>query len=776
MKSIHILLLLCVSLLASIPAIGKTAKADTLSTTYTRFTTQKGMVVHKGYYNVYQLGEQYYLEIPKNGLNKDILISIQVTKGNSTFVSDACGVVTFSKGKSNRLYLTRHYSLDTAADSTDVCMMNAILKSGMRPIDSIYPLVTIGPSGSYIIDISKDLNTPNGLFDVSSSSLLSHPDPMASGVDAIRSTDNGVVFQVTRSQVDNIPVNQDGKKADMAYTYGLEFIIQQLPERAIVMKEAQPTFGFETVSRTEYNTKNFLAIQRNYIKRWSLTASKHKMAQQRKGVAIQPDNQICIYIDPITPKPFIETIKKGVAQWSEAFLKAGWKNVFYFSSDDKDSSLSYHHILFRWGLAYSGLNTNKIVDELNGEILAARINIVDMVADDMLPTYFLQCGDVDKRILTDIHNIDVRKDVLTAMIASTFGEVFALKPNKVGYTAFTPQQLHSNSWLQEYGPTASITSDVSFNYLPKPEDHIAPNNLLPKVSIYDKEAIRYAYGNGNSMPSMKGTFYTVEDKANPYIQKGYLSADLYEASIEGVANIKKVYAELDKRVSRLPEDQNNWNNLKELTIKALVLYQQYLTQINSLVGGRMLHPIIKGISEQPITYVPREQQIKALKYMEENVFNAIPQWVMRKELREATTYDHSEMMMAVAIEMFKHYFDKNALQSLIDAEISQGNKAFTIKELFAYIDRVIFENFNSTKPVSTYKQNLQSTFIYNLATTVSQNSISTGLSNEANSALFNYFVDTANKVIALSKTHKDEKTRNNYALMVMRMKKDFFNK
>ena len=104
----------------------------------------------------------------------------------------------------------------------------------------------------------------------------------------------------------------------------------------------------------------------------------------------------------------------------------------------------------------------------------------------------------------------------------------------------------------------------------------------------------------------------------------------------------------------------------------------------------------------------------------------MPQWVMRKEVKEATTYDHSDMMMGVAIDMFKHYFDKGVVQSLIDDEIMEGNKAFTTKELFAYIDRVIFENFSSTKPVSTYKQTLQSTFIYNLASAVAQNSISAG--------------------------------------------------
>lgn len=776
MKSIHILLLLCVSLLLSVPSVARTEKSDTLSTTYTRFTAQKGMIIHKGYYNVYQLGEQYYLEIPKIGLNKDVFISAQVVRGSSSYISDASGVIMFSKGKGNNLYVTRHYSLDIAADTTDVCMMNAIHKSGMVPIDAVYPIVTMGPSDSYIIDISKDLNTPNGLFNVATFSMLSHPDPMASGVDGIRTIQNGVLFQLTRSQVDNIQVNQDGKKADAAYTFGLEFIIQQLPERNLTMREAKPAFGFETVSRTEYDTKKFLAIKKEYIQRWSFTASKSQLAKQRRGIAIQPDNQICVYIDPITPKPFVESIRNSIAQWSNALLQAGWKNVFHFSSDGKDSSLSYHHLLFRWGLAYDDLHINKVIDDLTGEIIAVRIDLVDMPVSDILPAYFLQCSNVDKRISTDLNNLEVRKDVLTSMIAATIGKAFALKSNKSGYTAFTLQQLRSNNWLKQYGPTASITSGISFNYLASPEDGIDPDNLMPKVSIYDKEAICYAYGNGNDIPSMKNMFYTGEDKANPYQGKDFLSSNLYQAGIEGIANIKEVYTGLDKRVSNLQGDQNSWTNLKNLAVKALALYQTYIAQINSLVGGRMIHPIIKGVSEQLVTYVPREQQIQALKYMEENIFHGIPKWVMHKELQEATTYNHSEMMMGIAVETFKHYFSKEVVQSLIDDETANGAKAFTAKELFNYIDRVIFENFNNTKPVPEYKQNLQSSFIYYLTSAVAQNSISAGLSNEANGVIFNYFLNTANKIIVLSKTHTDKKTRNNYELIVMRMNKDFFNK
>lgn len=776
MKSTHILVLLFVSLLLSLPTGARNAKGDSLSTTYTRFSSQKGMVVYKGFYTVYKLENKYFLEIPKNGLDKDILITAQVVKGPSGYVSDASGVISFSKGKGNSLYLMRHYAMDVPSDSTDLCMMSSIIKSSMRPIESSYPLVTMGPSGSYIIEMTKDLDMANGLFSVSSNSSLSHPDPTLSSIDGVRMIPQGVAFQVTRSQIDNVVISQDGRKADVAYTFGLEFVFQQLSEHRFTLKEAQPAFGFETISRTEYDTKQYLARKKEYILRWLLTASKSNLNRQRKGLSIRPEEQICIYIDPITPKPFVECIHKAVKQWEDAFLKAGWKDVFRFSSDDNDASLCYRHILFSWGNSGSEIRPDKIYDPVSGEILTARINLMDFAADDLLPVYFLQCGDVDSRILSDIHSLEVRKDVFTAQIASAFGGVLGLKSNKSGYTVFTPEQLRSNNWLQQYGTTASITSGVTFNFMALRQEGVTPANLLPRVSIYDWDAIKYAYGKGASIPSLKSSFYTAEDKLSPYAQNGYLSNNTMESAISGIDNIKKVYADLNNRVNRLPADQNKWSTVADLTMRSLVLYQTYLTQINSLVGGRMNHPIIQGVNETSTTYVPRNQQVEALQYLENQIYTNAPQWVMKKELKQATGYDFNDMMKGLAIALYKHYMDKNVIQILIDSENQSGSNAFTTKDLFAYLDRVIFENFSDTKPASSYKQALQSTFINNLVSEVATNNLSGGLSNEAITVLHNYFIETANKVINLSKTHTDEKTRANYALMVIRMNKDYFNK
>ena len=65
-------------------------------------------------------------------------------------------------------------------------------------------------------------------------------------------------------------------------------------------------------------------------------------------------------------------------------------------------------------------------------------------------------------------------------------------------------------------------------------------------------------------------------------------------------------------MNQLPKDQNTWKSVSDFSLKALALYQTYLTQIVKLVGGRSIRPVIKGVNESPVINVPSELHEKAL--------------------------------------------------------------------------------------------------------------------------------------------------------------------
>ena len=775
MKVLNVCLVLLVTLLFACPVV---AQQDAKPMTYEQFKEQKDLQTDKGFYTIYRLNDKYYLEIPAEGMGKEVLITTQVAHGMAAFVSDASGVIRFSEGRNNTLQVVRNRLTDVSADSTDVCMIMALKKSGLVPIDYTFPIVARGEDGkSAIIELTNELNNPgSGLFNVSSYAWLSHPDPSRSWVDGWRMIDKGVVFSVTRGQSDyqSNPQTQEGR--DIASRYILEMVIQQLPERRMNLKVSHPAYGFETIGVTEYDSKEYVARKKEYIQKWNLTAAVKEMKKQKRGMVIEPERQICVYIDPVTPDPFVVCIKNAVNQWGKAFEAAGWKNVFRFSSDKEDASLSYRTILFRWGSAYNGIYSSVIENPVTGEILCARVNVMDVAADELLGMYFLQCGLLDGRIRKDVHSLAVRQDVLTAQVAAAFAEVLKMKPNKAGYTVFTPADIRSEKWLNRYGITASITSGVTFNYLAQPGDGVSVKNLFPRVSAYDYDAIRYAYGNSDALPSMRGAFYTPEDKLDPYAQDGFLSNDILNASIQGVESVKKIYPQLNGWINRLPEDQNTWKNVSDFAVRAQSLFQTYLTQMVKLVGGRSVRPIIKGVNETLVTYVPREQQVGALNYLESAIFSEFPEWVRVKELEQSGVFDTEQMMVGLAQALLKHFMNKGVMESLVAGERRLEEKAFTAKELFAYIDRVIFENFDSSKAVSTYKQGIQACFVSDFARFMAENNISFGLSNEANGVYHAYFVELARKVKDLSERHTDVSTRSNYQVMLLRMKREYFEK
>lgn len=57
------------------------AQQDVKPMTYEQFKEQKDLQTDKGFYTVYRLNDQYYLEIPAEGLGKEVLTTTQVAHG-----------------------------------------------------------------------------------------------------------------------------------------------------------------------------------------------------------------------------------------------------------------------------------------------------------------------------------------------------------------------------------------------------------------------------------------------------------------------------------------------------------------------------------------------------------------------------------------------------------------------------------------------------------------------------------------------------------------------
>lgn len=87
---------------------------------------------------------------------------------------------------------------------------------------------------------------------------------------------------------------------------------------------------------------------------------------------------------------------------------------------------------------------------------------------------------------------------------------------------------------------------------------------------------------------------------------------------------------------------------------------------------------------------------EALNYLESAIFGQFPEWVRVKELDQSGVFDTDQMMVGLAEALLKHFMNKEVMESLVaGGETELGEKAFTARELFAYLDRVVFDEILS---------------------------------------------------------------------------------
>lgn len=725
---------------------------------YKQFYKKDTVKMTESYFNAYESMGRYFIEIPRQAMDKPVLISVQIAQGQAAYVAPSSGVVKFTLGRDKTVNLYRNVLTEGVTDSTDICMMNSIRKSGLLPVTQSFPIFAYGKDGkSPIIEITQDLNSPVGLFACNDYASCSNPDPSRSGVRGVRAIDKGVVFSVLRTQNNyfNNPNSKHGE--DYVNTYLFEMLVQKLPDTTMKRKENNKAYGFLTGSIYEYDTKHYIADKHEYVVRW------------RKD-----NTPITVYIDPVTPAPFKESVRKAVEAWQAPLAKAGWKNAFKFTNDSKEATLSYKKILVKWGVAYNGPYYDLVTDSISGEILAARLNIMDNKANELLNRYFIQCGDKDPRILKDKLSLEVRKEILRVQIEQQLAEILGIKHNYAASTAFTVSNLQSNTFLGKNGMSPSITSQITFNYVAGADNHINAKNLLPKISTYDYEAIDYLYGKRTNSPSIKASYFTNLDKQDPYAQD-YISRDIIKASELGIKQLGKVYPKLNDMVKNLPADQNTWHTVNRLGMEALNLYNAYTFQVSGLVGGRSKRAVIVGENEKSVVYTDKVAQKEALAFLKNYLYKGYPQFLNDKTMAEAVKTNIPDMIADNARFTFERFLKAETLNSLLAAERANGKQAFTCQDLLKTLTHDVLKDFNPNVALNSYETSVASMYIGAVLGSANSTNFLMDM-NDAASILHAHLMDITVGAKKMAKECKDENTRKFYEMTLIKLNHEYFNK
>ena len=157
---------------------------------------------------IYTNDKQYYLEISKENLNRDLLVSGIIVNGpwsgeSSTITDRVC----FTLGKDGKQLDVMQEIWDVRIDSTksDAGLVEAFKASNMPSVKWSLPVHAYGKDrNSYIVDITKDVTNSGKLFGFPNLQWVNRPVANRFSIDTIQVLKEGVKFLVIHSQTDRM--------------------------------------------------------------------------------------------------------------------------------------------------------------------------------------------------------------------------------------------------------------------------------------------------------------------------------------------------------------------------------------------------------------------------------------------------------------------------------------------------------------------------------------------------------------------------------------------
>lgn len=735
--------------------------------------------IFPGVFPVYQVGDKYYLEISEDQFNKDILIVGDIKNGTSTLAKSS-GIIRFSKGFKNNLNISRNNYNERAVDNQP--MSDLLSKSTLEPVSSVCKIESLGKKKqSYVIEITRQLIEGGDLFSFKNYGPISSPDPSRSGVEEVKPFADGVMFGVIRSQ-SNPGKDYNGKTVDVPITIRLELVIQQLDDQMMPTKYSDKRVGFATQSYIDFGTSGYVARKTNIIKKWNIQVKPEDVKKYKKGILVEPRKPIFIYLDQSIPKKFVNTVKNGILEWNKCFETAGFKNVLKIMSaaEGVNSWMAAGKVVVSWGGSADNASISMINDPRTGEIKTAKMSVSELLTDDLLPKYFVQCGAYDQRIRQSLYHQDVRNEILQFKVAQGMAEVLGMLPNLAGSAAYRPEQVSDPKWVAKHGFTSSITDNLGFNFLMIPGSSRDQVLFIPSVSSYDHFAVDWAYRQYEDKHTgdvffkegkiNQDYYYVSQDNNNPLTQSNDLSSELVSASEMGISKLQVFYPKLESITLKMKDD--TWDTYVLLATSFLTVYDQYVCSVLPNLGGKENLVVMKNYNNVPFKYTPKATQQKTFDFLDKYLFQGVPSWIKNETVQKINGSKTELIMLKTVTKVINDIVSTEMMNNLLAAENSGTQDAFGTKELFTNINHSIFKDFSTSSPTNTYTRAIQTKVVRNMIDVAAKNGTGKEL-NEISMVVNVYMESLIDHITRMSKVHQDPITREHYKLLKIQLDNEY---
>lgn len=672
-----------------------------------------------GMMNVYEYDNDYYFEIPVSLMERDMLVVNKLT-----YVPSELNEAGVNRGTNYQTLMVRfstdpelaHVKLRQQRPLPDVPQGDAIARSisenYISPIIENFEVVAHSKdSTSVMVKVTDLFNGQNTIINdvFNNINLGTSASKNLSRITGIQAFDNNVIAhsELTTKVTEGME--------SVYVTVGVSCSIVLLPELPMQGRLDTPRIGYFTTDRLFYSDNQQKVDDRKFITRWRLVPSD--TAAYLRGEAVPPVKPIKFYIDNSVPEKWRPYLIEGITDWNLVFETIGFKDaivVEQYPDSTATDDINYSTLTYAASTKMNAMGPSTL-DPRSGEILEADIMWWHNVLSMLQQWITVQTGAINPAARTTLLPDSLMGDAMRFVVCHEVGHSLGLRHNMIASNAIPTDSLRSKSFTDRFNSTSSSIMDYArFNYVAQPGDGVT--HTSPHIGPYDYFAIEYAYrwypdakseedGLCELLASHTGPLYKFSeaqpsrDAVDPRAQSEDLGDDAVRSSQLGIENLKIVMDNLIEWTTTGERNQT-YAEASRLYYAVVNQWNYYLYHVLANVGGIYIENTTVGDGVKTFTYVEKEKQAAAVKFLIDNVFTA-QDWLFNTPVSDYTFLNRSTPNGVVEYsptQIFKNaqaylFFDllyNDRLLRMLENEYRNGKEAYTTVELMDDLHRSIF--------------------------------------------------------------------------------------
>ncbi|MGY4539777.1 hypothetical protein ACVW0P_004217 [Mucilaginibacter sp. UYNi724] len=691
-----------------------------------------------GLFNTYKVDGKYYFEIPDSLVSREMLV---VTR----FVKTPTGLKSFGQQyggeevnnqvwkweRHDKQVFIRVPSYSVRADSTSD-MYQSVKNSNLDAVLAAFDIKAYNKDTTGVLVDVTDLYNGDvaaiGLPDnIKKMYKISALDNTRSYIDTMRSFPINIetrtlkTYRATESPTDN---------TNAAVTFELNTSMLLLPKTPMKARIMDARVGFFGQGQTDYGTDAQKAEATAYIHRWKLEPKDE--AAYNRGELVEPKKQIVYYIDPATPKKWVQYLIAGVNDWNKAFEAAGFKNAIVgkeaptkkedpeFSTED-----ARYSVLRYFASDVQNAYGPHISDPRSGEILESHVGWYHNVMSLLRNWYFIQTAAVNPNVRMAKFSDAQMGELIRFVSSHEIGHTLGLPHNFGSSYAYPVDSLRSKSFTDKHGTAPSIMDYARFNYIAQPGDNVT--HLYPQIGEYDLWSVKwgYSYFSGKKTAVQEKEMldvWTKEKAGNPLyyygrqgtsidprLQNEDLGDNAMKASTYGIANLKRILPNIEKWTYQKGED---YDDLVTLYNEVIGQYNRYIGHVTMNIGG--MNENYKTYDQRGAVYgvVNKNLQHDAMVFLNQQVFTT-PRWLINNA--ELSKFDNGVVIgriKSVQVNAVANVINPSRMARMFDNQSKNGAIAYTVADMFNDLRVGIFAKSTPDE----FKRNLQRGYVDRLKT------------------------------------------------------------